>query len=94
MQVRDLKDQLQERTSHSMHASSNNGELPGGGGETSELRYLNKLANDINTNVEERINLQKDIFELEDMNVKNRLALQVLNAKAQVRALCFVCNPM
>ncbi|CAK9863173.1 unnamed protein product [Sphagnum jensenii] len=44
-----------------------------------ELSWLDVLSHDINENVEERINLQKALFELEDMNLHNRLELQQLD---------------
>ena len=49
---------------------------PGGAGveeePDSELSWLDALSNDININVEARINLQKALFELEDTNVQNK----------------------
>lgn len=44
-----------------------------------ELSWLDMLSHDINDNVEERINLQKALFELEDMNLHNRAELQRLD---------------
>lgn len=44
-----------------------------------ELSWLDELSHDINENVEERINLQKALFELEDMNLHNRAELQQLD---------------
>ena len=44
-----------------------------------ELSWLDVLSHDINENVEERINLQKALFELEDMNLHNRSELQQLD---------------
>lgn len=44
-----------------------------------ELSWLDVLSNDINENVEERINLQKAVFELEDMNARNKAELQLLD---------------
>lgn len=44
-----------------------------------ELSWLDELSHDINENVEERINLQKALFELEDMNLQNRAELQQLD---------------
>jgi len=44
-----------------------------------ELSWLDVLSHDINENVEEIINLQKALFELEDMNLHNRLELQQLD---------------
>lgn len=45
---------------------------------------------EINENVEERINLQKALFELEDINVCNQYELQNIEdmLKAGTRALC------
>ncbi|BBN02137.1 kinesin family member 19 [Marchantia polymorpha subsp. ruderalis] len=44
-----------------------------------ELSWLDVLSHDINENVEERINLQKALFELEDTNLHNRAELQQLD---------------
>ncbi|CAM6033689.1 unnamed protein product [Sphagnum compactum] len=44
-----------------------------------ELSWLDVLSHDINENVQERINLQKALFELEDMNLHNRAELQQLD---------------
>ncbi|KAJ7546786.1 hypothetical protein O6H91_08G054500 [Diphasiastrum complanatum] len=44
-----------------------------------ELSWLDALSHDINENVEERVNLQKALFELEDMNTRNRAELQRLD---------------
>ncbi|KAL2642170.1 hypothetical protein R1flu_009757 [Riccia fluitans] len=44
-----------------------------------ELSWLDVLSHDINENVEERINLQKALFELEDTNLQNRAQLQKLD---------------
>ncbi|KAJ7534867.1 hypothetical protein O6H91_12G007600 [Diphasiastrum complanatum] len=44
-----------------------------------ELSWLDALSHDINENVEERVNLQKALFELEDMNMRNRAELQQLD---------------
>ena len=52
-----------------------------------ELSWLDELSRDTNENVEERINLQKALFELEDINLRNRIELQHLDdiiAKQQV----------
>ncbi|KAL3678138.1 hypothetical protein R1sor_021094 [Riccia sorocarpa] len=44
-----------------------------------ELSWLDVLSQNINENVEERINLQKALFELEDTNLHNRTELQKLD---------------
>ncbi|XP_024544587.1 kinesin-like protein KIN-8B [Selaginella moellendorffii] len=44
-----------------------------------ELSWLDVLSHDINENVEMRVNLQKALFELEDMNLHNRMELQQLD---------------
>jgi len=41
--------------------------------------WLDELSEDINENVEERINLQKALFELEDMNIQNKCELVALD---------------
>jgi kinesin family protein 18/19 len=53
-----------------------------------ELSGLNVLSHEISENVQERINLQKALFELEETNLRNRTELQHLDdaiAKQQVR---------
>lgn len=53
-----------------------------------ELSWLNILSQEISENVQERINLQKALFELEETNLRNRTELQHLDdaiAKHQVR---------
>jgi hypothetical protein len=84
VQVQDLKDQLAER------AESHIGSISGEGGTLTDMKHLNQLAHEISINVDERINLQKDLFELEDMNVKNRFTIAMLEAKAQVRSAVLV----
>eukprot|EP01026_Neomeris_dumetosa_P057396 TRINITY_DN52829_c0_g2_i2.p2 TRINITY_DN52829_c0_g2~~TRINITY_DN52829_c0_g2_i2.p2 ORF type:complete len:104 (-),score=25.09 TRINITY_DN52829_c0_g2_i2:67-378(-) len=42
------------------------------------MMWLDSLANEINENVEERINLQKALYELEDTNVQNKLLVSHL----------------
>ncbi|KAM7251899.1 hypothetical protein ACFE04_023782 [Oxalis oulophora] len=52
-----------------------------------ELSWLNILSHEISENVQERINLQKALFELEEINLRNRTDLQYLDdaiAKQQV----------
>lgn len=52
-----------------------------------ELSWLNILSREISENVQERINLQKALFELEETNIHNRIELQHLDdaiAKQQV----------
>ncbi|GLJ30794.1 hypothetical protein SUGI_0610950 [Cryptomeria japonica] len=44
-----------------------------------ELSWLDELSRDTNENIEERINLQKALFELEDINLRNRIELQHLD---------------
>lgn len=53
-----------------------------------ELSWLNILSHETSENVQERINLQKASFELEETNCRNRTELQQLDdaiAKQQVR---------
>lgn len=53
-----------------------------------ELSWLNILSHETSENVQERINLQKASFELEETNLRNRTELQHLDdaiAKQQVR---------
>lgn len=52
-----------------------------------ELSWLNILSQETTENVQERINLQKALFELEETNLRNRTELQHLDdaiAKQQV----------
>ncbi|GAB2283040.1 Kinesin-like protein KIN-8B [Dionaea muscipula] len=52
-----------------------------------ELSWLNTLSHEISENVQERINLQKALFELEETNLRNRTEVQHLDdaiAKQQV----------
>lgn len=54
-----------------------------------ELSWLNVLSCEISENVQERINLQKALFELEETNIRNRTELQQLDdaiAKQQVNS--------
>lgn len=44
-----------------------------------ELSWLNELSQETGENVQERINLQKAMFELEETNVQNRIELQHLD---------------
>ncbi|PPE00697.1 hypothetical protein GOBAR_DD02276 [Gossypium barbadense] len=44
-----------------------------------ELSWLNVLSQEISENVQERINLQKALFELEETNLRNRTELQHLD---------------
>lgn len=44
-----------------------------------ELSWLNLLSHETNENVQERINLQKALFELEETNIRNRIELQSLD---------------
>ena len=53
-----------------------------------ELSWLNVLSQEISENVQERINLQKALFELEETNLQNHTELQHLDdaiAKQQVK---------
>lgn len=53
-----------------------------------DMSWLNVLSHEISENVQERINLQKALFELEETNLRNRTELQHLDdaiAKQQVR---------
>lgn len=57
-----------------------------------ELSWLNVFSQEISENVQERINLQKALFELEETNLRNRTELQHLDdaiAKQPVRLTCF-----
>lgn len=52
-----------------------------------ELSWLDTLSHETSENVQERINLQKALFEIEEMNISNRNELQNLDdaiAKQQV----------
>lgn len=57
-----------------------------------ELSWLNVLSHETSENVQERINLQKALFELEETNLRNRIELQQLDdaiAKQQVGSFGF-----
>lgn len=57
-----------------------------------EMSWLNLVSQETSENVQERINLQKAVFELEETNLHNRTELQHLDdaiAKQQVRGCCF-----
>lgn len=59
-----------------------------------ELSWLNILSHETSENVQERINLQKALFELEESNLRNRTELQHLDdaiAKQQVK-YCHLCS--
>ncbi|KAJ3706127.1 hypothetical protein LUZ61_009832 [Rhynchospora tenuis] len=47
--------------------------------EDDELSWLNILSRETSENVQERINLQKALFELEETNIRNRIELQHLD---------------
>lgn len=60
-----------------------------------ELSWLNTLSHETSENVQERINLQKAIYELEETNLRNRTELQHLDdaiAKQQVREVHLFSN--
>lgn len=64
-----------------------------------ELSWLNVLSCETSENVQERINLQKALFELEETNIRNRTELQQLDdaiAKQQVHFsnICCDCNKL
>lgn len=52
--------------------------------EDAQMQWLDNLSSEINENTEERINLQKALFELEDANVCNKCELQHLEQYLQV----------
>lgn len=57
-----------------------------------ELSWLNILSSETSENVQERINLQKALFELEETNLHNRTELQDLDdaiAKQQVNIAAY-----
>jgi kinesin family member 18/19 len=57
-----------------------------------ELSWLNILSRETSENVQERINLQKALFELEETNIRNRIELQHLDdaiAKQHVSYLLY-----
>eukprot|EP00775_Hariotina_reticulata_P010422 gene10422-10580_t len=65
---------------HLLNAGSSGGSGAAGAAVNSSdsdlLAWIDGLAQEINDNVEERINLQKALFELEDINVCNKYELQ------------------
>jgi len=54
----------------------------------SELSWLNVLSQETGENVQERINLQKALFELEETNKRNRMELQHLDDSIARRQVC------
>ena len=66
MEVRQLKHELTTKNVNISRQSES---------DDSERTFLDILSNEINENIEERINLQKALFELEDINVQNRYEL-------------------
>eukprot|EP01023_Acetabularia_acetabulum_P049398 TRINITY_DN5272_c0_g3_i1.p1 TRINITY_DN5272_c0_g3~~TRINITY_DN5272_c0_g3_i1.p1 ORF type:complete len:807 (-),score=147.37 TRINITY_DN5272_c0_g3_i1:260-2680(-) len=73
-EVQNLRVQLEQSNSN----SSSENDADGGNEEAQMMAWLDSLANEINENVEERINLQKALYELEDTNVQNKLLVQHL----------------
>lgn len=69
-EVQNLRSQLDDRSSAQSAA-----QCPG---EADQISWIDALATEINENVEERINLQKALFELEDLNVCNKFELKNL----------------
>ncbi|XP_020598255.1 kinesin-like protein KIN-8B [Phalaenopsis equestris] len=58
-----------------------------------EISWLNALSQETSENVQERINLQKALFELEETNLRNRTELQHLDdaiTKNKVRDLAYL----
>lgn len=62
LELQDLKSQLAERPPVSNGVSS----------ENDVLAFIDTLVQEMNDNIEERINLQKALFEIEDANVYNK----------------------
>ena len=63
---------------------------PVGKSADDELSWLNILSQEISENVQERINLQKALFELEETNLRNRTELRCLDeaiSKPEVKPL-------
>ncbi|KAL6746359.1 P-loop containing nucleoside triphosphate hydrolase protein [Haematococcus lacustris] len=72
-EVQDLKVQLSERVVMTGLPSPNSaGRLNMGAAEDELLSCIDGLVQDMNENIEERINLQKALFEIEDANLFNR----------------------
>ncbi|KAG1677565.1 hypothetical protein FOA52_014463 [Chlamydomonas sp. UWO 241] len=79
-EVQDLKIQLADRPSTG-GPSSPHGNVDGGGDsqESQTLASIDVLVQEMNDNIEERINLQKALFEIEDANVCNKYELNQLD---------------
>lgn len=71
-EVSQLKKQLAEKESQLSI-------IPFERGVERELSWLDGLSHQISENVQERINLQKALFELEETNLRNRTELQHLD---------------
>jgi kinesin family member 18/19 len=72
VEVSQLKKELVEKE-HQLSAK------PTGKTADSELSWLNVLSQETGENVQERINLQKALFEIEETNKRNRTELQHLD---------------
>lgn len=89
-EVRQLKEQLAHQEEVRPSAA---GEMDAAGGSTAAQQdrtgatLMDQLASRIHATVAERINQQKALFEAQDANVRNRLLLERLQARQQVRAL-------
>lgn len=89
-EVRQLKEQLahQEEVRPSA-AGEAEGDPPGAAAAAQQDRagatLMDQLASRIHATVAERINQQKALFEAQDANVRNRLLLERLQARLQVR---------
>lgn len=59
-----------------------------------ELSWLNLLSQETSENVQERINLQKAMFELEEINLRNRVELQHLDDAIAKQQAIEKCGPV
>ena len=93
-EVQQLKQKLQEKETVPSRGLTSVPECRGVGdpsgrlaeeSEDDQMKWLDDLSTEINENTEERINLQKALFELEDTNVLNKCELQQLEHIMQVR---------
>jgi kinesin family protein 18/19 len=79
-EVQDLRSALAERQVAAPSAVPGALAVPGAHRSTEEelLTCIDSLVQDMHENIEERINLQKALFEIEDANVFNRYELRQL----------------
>ncbi|KAJ3670072.1 hypothetical protein LUZ60_010396 [Juncus effusus] len=79
VEVSRLKKELEEKEMQLRIKPSESEQLKANAKADDELSWLNILSRETSENVQERINLQKALFELEETNIRNRAELQHLD---------------